>query len=252
MKLELLASQLPTKDARIEGALRGAAALLDSGGDASLNPKLWPCEDSLALVEDASGLLALVADAHWGGAASEFLARDLARSWERASQAPTCSKRLVKTLLLLEARFMAERPRGDRSETTVLIAHLAPEGQLSWVNVGDSYLWRLAPGSGSAPELLNARSGYFLGNLPLAATSAWSAGSASLGAGEALLLASDGLEPAASGLQPSAFPGLLSAGPLGSPEGLRALADRAQDPSQAGGRDNLALIWIDPSQGRAS
>lgn len=260
MRIELLASALRAKGARVAGHGPGAAALLDAGGEQSLNPKLWPCEDSLALLQVEGGILALVADSHWGGAASEHAARDLAAAWERSSSASRLEQRLVKTLLLLEARFLAKRPAGDRSETTVLIAHLGPEGALSWVNVGDSYLWRLAPPAASqaahlqtpqsqgpqlrTPQLLNARNGYFLGNTPLAACTAWTAGGATLRPGEALLLASDGLESNVSGLEPEEFAPLLALGPPGSPAGLSALADRAVDPARGGGRDNLALISL--------
>lgn len=245
MPIELLGSQLLAKRARLEAAAPGVAALLDAGGDDSLNPKLWVCEDSLAVSAVEDGLLALVADSHWGGAAAEALAQALLPSWERAKAIQGTPRRLVKTLLLAEARLQATRAREDRSETTVLLVHLSPE-RVCWVNVGDSLLWAL--GSHAEPRLLNRRDGFFCGNAPLAQTSAWSSGERALAPGESLLLASDGLEPEASGLEPAQAAALLRGHAPGSPAGLAALADAACDPRRGGGRDNLALVWLAPPQ----
>jgi serine/threonine protein phosphatase PrpC len=240
----LLASSLQEKGERARAALPPhAAAILDAGGHNSINPKLWTCEDSLAVCQAEDGVLALVGDSHWGGAASECAARRLARSWTRASAAHT-QGRLVKTLLLLEAAFQLDRPAQDRSETTVLIAHLTRD-EIHWVSVGDSFLWVLGPHFAGEPALLNDRSMHFMGNFPLASSSAFSFGSRPLAPGERVLLASDGIEPQASGLEPSQVAAFLPGRDL--EQELEALATRACDDAQGGGRDNLALVYLDPA-----
>jgi len=239
--IQLLASSLQ-KTERARAALgSGCVALLDAGGHDSINPKHWPCEDSLAVCEVPGGLLALVADSHWGGGASEAAATGLARAWERA-KAPHLKGRLAKALLLLEAGFSMAKGEGDRSETTVLIAHVTPE-RVDWVNVGDSFLWVIGP---EGPELLNQRTMHFMGRVPLAVSSALSSGSRSLAGNERLLVASDGIEPQASALQEAEVASFLPGADLASE--LEALAERACDGSQGGGRDNLALIYLDPSR----
>jgi serine/threonine protein phosphatase PrpC len=239
--IQLLASSVQ-KTERAQAALGSACvALLDAGGHDSINPKHWPCEDSLAVCEVPGGLLALVADSHWGGGASEAAATGLARAWERA-KAPHLKGRLAKTLLLLEARFSMAKSQSDRSETTVLIAHVTSE-RVDWVNVGDSFLWVI--GSEGA-ELLNQRTMHFMGRVPLAVSSALSSGSRPLAGSERLLVASDGIEPQASGLQEAEVASFLVGQDLGAE--LEALGTRACDAAQGGGRDNLALIYLDPSR----
>lgn len=239
--IQLLASSLQ-KTERARATLGPAcAALLDAGGHDSINPKHWPCEDSLAVAEVPGGLLALVADSHWGGGASEAAATGLERAWERA-KAPHLKGRLAKALLLLEAGFSMAKGQGDRSETTVLLAHVTSE-RVDWVNVGDSFLWVIGP---EGPELLNQRTMHFMGRVPLAVSSAISSGSRSLAGNERLLVASDGIEPQASALQEAEVAAFLTGADLASE--LEALAERACDGSQGGGRDNLALVYVDPSR----
>lgn len=239
--IQLLASSLQ-KTERARGALgSGCVALLDAGGHDSINPKHWPCEDSLAVCEVPGGLLALVADSHWGGGASESAATGLGRAWERA-QAPHLKGRLAKTLLLLEAGFSMAKSHSDRSETTVLIAHVTSE-RVDWVNVGDSFLWVIGP---EGPELLNQRTMHFMGRVPLAVSSAISSGSRPLAGNERLLVASDGIEPQASGLDEDGVAAYLSGQDLAAE--LEALGARATDGAQGGGRDNLALVYVDPNQ----
>lgn len=237
----LLASSLQKTERARAGLGSSCAALLDAGGHNSLNPKTWPCEDSLAVSQVEGGVLALVADSHWGGGASESSASRLNRCWERA-KAPHLKGRLAKTLLLLEASFEQTKSKDDRSETTVLIVHVAPE-RLDWVNVGDSFLWVLGA---EGPELLNQRSMHFMGRVPLAVSSALSGGSRALTGGERVLLASDGIEPQASGMDAAGVAALLPGQDLAGE--LEALATRACDEAQGGGRDNLALIYLDPAQ----
>ncbi|MGE0713642.1 MAG: PP2C family serine/threonine-protein phosphatase [Planctomycetota bacterium] len=242
-RVTLLASHLGAKGEASQGALPGAAAALHAGRGPSLNPKLWPCEDSLVLAALPGGeLLACVADAHWGGSAGEAFTERLPDALAASPAAP--ATRLYRALLELEREYHAERDPGDRSESTVLAA-LVQDGALAWLSVGDSLLVHL-PREGS-PRLLNERNSAFLGNQPLAELPpglGWSAGKLSLEPGDLVLLASDGLEPDVSGLSlPEVVPFLRGPGALAAR--LEALVERASDPLQGGGRDNLALIAIE-------
>ena len=238
----LVGSQLPEKGTGVSGVLgERAAASLHTGRGKSLNLKEWACEDSLAMVEtDEGGVLLAVADAHWGGSSSVGYTEPLAQAWAGVS-GPTVATRLYRCLLKLEAAYAAIRAPEDRSETTLVLAHLEG-GNLHWVSAGDSLLLRLPPGGGC--ELLNTLTPFFLGNVSLAespAGIAWTQGKAKLAAGDLLLLASDGLEENVSGLDLAGVEGLIRReGSLA--ERVETLMERATDPEQGGGRDNLAVV----------
>ena len=79
--LLLLGSSLRRKgDGGVHGFDPRAAAALHTGAAPSQNPKHWPCEDSLAVHRlGEHEYLLVVADAHWGGAAGEVVAREARR-----------------------------------------------------------------------------------------------------------------------------------------------------------------------------
>src|SRR5690606_10076314 len=83
--LVLLGSSLTVKGASAaRAASPWACAGLTVGAD-SVNPKRWPCEDSVAVVPlEDGGVLAAVADAHWGGKTGELVAAGLAAAWRDA------------------------------------------------------------------------------------------------------------------------------------------------------------------------
>src|SRR5262245_35065775 len=112
-----------------------------------MNPKQWPCEDSVVVVPlDDGGLLAAVADAHWGGLSSEVVVQGLAAAWREARSTDPVT-RLRQALFQLDARL---QQRGkDGSETTVLLVHV--QGRVvSWASVGDSLLLVLGRTGGIA------------------------------------------------------------------------------------------------------
>jgi len=239
----LLGSQLPEKGTGAAAVLgERAAAALHTGRGKSMNLKEWTCEDSLAMVQtDEGGALLAVADAHWGGSSSVGFTEPLAQAWGSVS-GPTIATRLYRCLLKLEAAYTAIRAPEDRSETTLVLAHLDGRRDLHWISAGDSVLLRLPAGGGC--ELLNVLTPFFLGNAPLAespAGVAWTQGKAKLGQGDLLLLASDGLEENVSGLDLAGVEALLR-GEGSLAERVDALVERATDPAQGGGRDNLALV----------
>lgn len=237
-----LASDLAVKGARKLAALDArAAAALHTGGGVSTNPKTWPCEDSLALHRLADGArLAAVADAHWGGAAGETVARELLASWQEAGEGRAL-QRLHRALLRLEARHLGGRDPQDPSETTALLAHLAGR-TLSFVSVGDSFLLVLDPARGTC-ALKNELAGIFLGQHPLSARpgSPIDGGTLELAPGQLVLLASDGLEQSMCDLAPERCLELL-AGEAPLEERLARLLDAAAAPPA--GRDNLALVAL--------
>ncbi len=232
----LLASRLGAHGERArEAPLPWAVAGLATGGR-SARAKDWPCEDSVALAPLPEGaLLALVADAHWGGRSSEVAAEALLGAWTNArARAPQA--RLVEALRRLDAA-LAARPE-DGSETTVLVAHLAGR-RLTWAGVGDSLLLAVSP---AGARQLNRTAGLFLGLNPLAAHPAPpDAGAADLAPGEVALLATDGLEPEASGgLDGPALAGLL----LGR-RPLAAGVDALLEHQSIAGTDNLGVVALD-------
>lgn len=240
VQILLLASHLTAKGAhQTESLSERAAAALHTGAGASINPKLWPCEDSLGLVDLGNGeYLAAVADAHWGGQIGVDLIEPLATAWGASQGQPPA--RLQQTLLRVEADALARRAPTDESETTLLLAHVTPT-RATWLSVGDSLLF-VAEGGVAARR--NQVSGVFMGGAPLARLGMPAlAGSCNLRAGQVVLLATDGLEPNASALSDEQVGALLS-GDGDIEARLQALVDRASDPARGGGRDNLGLVAI--------
>jgi serine/threonine protein phosphatase PrpC len=240
MDLRLLASDLPTKgDHRVASAGERAAVGMHTGSGPSLNPKVWTCEDSLALhALGDGGHLACVADAHWGGSSSEAVALNLKPGF--FSGPGPVEERLEGALAAASGRI-AQASREDASETTALLVHLRGL-DLHWLSVGDSLLLHL---SRSGIRQLNRPFPAFLGpaGLPLRQGVTMDAGSARLEEGDLLLLATDGLEPQTSGLEPAHVLGFLRE-PGSLTDRVEQLLLRASSVERGGGRDNLALVAI--------
>lgn len=232
----LLGSSLTAKGASVaRAASPWACAGLAVGVD-SMNPKHWPCEDSVALAPlDDGGLLAAVADAHWGGKTGELVAANLTVAWRDARGADPAA-RLRAALFLLDGKLL-ERGRDDRSETTVLLVHVH-ERRLSWASVGDSLLLVVGRAGGGVK---NHPAPHFMGGRPLATLppGVVEVGSAALAPGDVVLLASDGLEWQASGLDPEDVADALRR------EGtLQAKVEGLLKHASTKGRDNLGVVAI--------
>jgi len=177
--------------------------------------------------------VACVADAHWGGAASEVMTRELERVWSAAGPG-TPLQRLRRCLLSLDGLLHA-RPKDDASETTVILVHRQGK-TVTWVGVGDSALYVVSGGwcvPRSKPEMV------FLGSLPLGQHPPADHGAVDLGPGELALVATDGLEPDMCMLEPADLVALLTApGPLDGR--VRALLDH----QNRVGMDNLGVVLL--------
>ncbi|MCO5166796.1 MAG: SpoIIE family protein phosphatase [Planctomycetes bacterium] len=231
----LLGSSLTAKGAAASRAVGPwACAGLASGAD-SMNPKRWACEDSVGLVPlEGGGVLACVADAHWGGKTAELVCQGLADAWGQARAADPAA-RLREALFLLDGRLL-ERGKDDRSETTALVVHVQGRA-LAWANVGDSLL--LVVGR-EAAALKNQPTPVFMGGRPLATLPVpVEVGTATLAPGDVVLLATDGLEWQASGLDPEQVAvALRRDGPL------LARVDGLLDHVNRRGRDNLGVVAV--------
>lgn len=238
----LFASRLTQKGDSLRHSLDAHVAVaMHTGSGQSINPKHWPCEDSLCAhrLEDG-GLLAAVADSHWGGQASEAVAGGLKPCWEAVSGSGV--PRLERALLEIEARRVKTRDPNDPSETTVLLVHVQ-DRTVNYLSVGDSLLIVVGP---TGARVHNVPQGYFFGRFPLIdVPRAIDGGRLHLAPGELLLLASDGLEPNACALQLPQIAELMR-GDAPLETRLERLLARANDTAQGGGRDNLALVAIEP------
>lgn len=231
----LLGSSLTAKGA---WASRSASPWACAGlavGVESMNPKQWPCEDSVVVAPlDEGGLLAAVADAHWGGRSGEVIADGLLAAWKQ-TRGTNPAVRLREALFLLDGRLL-ERGRDDRSETTALVVHVN-DRTLSFANVGDSLL--LVVGRAAA-AIKNFPTPVFMGGRPLATLPIPVAvGTVALAQGDVVLLASDGLDAEASSLEPEQV-----AAALRKDEPLQARVDGLLKHVSAGGRDNLGVVAI--------
>lgn len=242
--MKLLASSLTEKGAQTALPMAtGAAVGMASGSAPSRNPKLWVCEDSLALHRLPEGTwLAAVADAHFGGSSSEHVINGLLAAY--ASSEGSIPERLIATLRALDATLHVHRD--DHSETTVLLVHL-DGSRLHWASIGDSLL--LICGHAKATHInrhpLCALP--FLGRTPWAGLAGIVAdqGSLELHPDEVALLATDGIETETSGLVQEDVAEILRQ-PGRLVDRVAALLSAADRIEQGGGRDNLALIALTP------
>ena len=199
------ASTLSEKGQRRCEALDDAVALgLSVGSAPSMNPKTWANEDSVVAhrMPDGSYLVG-VADAHWGGASSEAVAQHLLTAFSK-SRGASVRDRLHLALRGIDARFQREKADKERSETTVLLAHLTPQGVLDVLSVGDSPFFVLG-GQGVVRQMVPAPYRFplpFVGNCPLSTLPRSvppEAHTYQLEPGQVALLPTDGIEPDVSG-----------------------------------------------------
>lgn len=232
----LLGSSLTAKGAWTSSAASPWACAGLAVGVDSVNPKQWQCEDSVVVVPlEDGGLLAAVADAHWGGRSGEVIAEGLAGAWRETRASDTPAARLRAALFLLDGRLL-ERGRDDRSETTALLAHVKDRA-LSYANVGDSLLLVIGR---AAAAIKNFPTPVFMGGRPLATLPIpVGVGTVALNQGDVVLLASDGLDESVSGLEPEQVALALRSG-----EPLQARVDGLLKHVSASGRDNLGVVAI--------
>jgi serine/threonine protein phosphatase PrpC len=232
--------------AAVREALPGVVCALTPGEGPSRNPKQQKNEDSLGLVAIEGGVVAVVADAHWGAYAGEALVKAAVAALP--AKLPSSAAALAEHLLALDAGFREARPAGDVSETTLLVAVVRGRKAI-WASVADSHLYVVR---GPSVERLNADRHTFAGGEPtltqladrVGRDAAVAEGEVTLGPGDVLVLASDGIAPEDSGLESVELARELGkAGPLATR--VRAFVDRARRSKTGGGRDNLALVAID-------
>lgn len=231
----LLGSSLTAKGAWTSRAASPWACAGLAVGVESMNPKQWPCEDSVVVAPlEEGGVLAAVADAHWGGRAGEVIADGLVTAWKQTRGADMAS-RLRQALFLIDGRLL-ERGRSDRSETTALLAHVQ-DRTLSFANVGDSLLLVIGR---AAAAIKNFPTPVFMGGRPLATLPIpVGVGTVALTEGDVVLLASDGLDASASLLEPEQV-----AAAMRRDEPLQARVDGLLKHVSASGRDNLGVVAI--------
>lgn len=246
--IELLGSSFSTKgERRLQSLDPHVAVALASGSAESLNPKQWVCEDSVAVHRlPDGGLLAAVADAHYGGYAGEAILADLAARFA-AQVAGSVPERLTNVLREADELLFERRPVGDGSESTVLLVHV--QGRtLSWVSIGDSYLFLC----GARARILNQASfeawPRYVGAQALALVAprgpAFDHDQVEAKPGEVLLLATDGIETRSSGIELADItPVMRGTGTL--EQRLRTLQALCDRPQTGGGKDNLGMIAVE-------
>ena len=171
---------------------------------------------------------------------------DLVEHFE-AAPAGSILERLTSALRAADAALHAQRPEGDRSESTALFVHVAGR-TVSWVSIGDSYAFLC----GVRARILNQESFQawprYVGAQPLAVVAprgpAFDHDQVEAKPGEVLLLATDGIETRSSGIELAEItPVLRGEGTLQQRMRiLQALCDR---PQTGGGRDNLGMVAIE-------
>ena len=245
-------SQLTEKgDRRVEALDASTVAALATGAAESTNPKLWLCEDSLAVHRlEGGGRLAVVADSHYGGYAGEAVVRPCREEFETL-RAEEPGRRVVEILTdvlrRLDLRLHEGRPPGDESETTALLVYTRGR-TVHWVSVGDSY----AMLCGQRTRILNQESfenwPRFVGGPPLSVVAPtglpFDHDMVEARPGEVLLLATDGIETRSSGMELAEIAPIMS-GDAPLEARLRELLGRCDRPETGGGRDNLGLVALD-------
>jgi serine/threonine protein phosphatase PrpC len=223
----------------------GVAYALTPGEGPSRNPKQSKNEDSLAVLAVPGGVAAIVADSHFGAFSGEALVRAAARAL--AAKAPTTHVELAELLIDLDRDYRKERPDEDGSETTLLVA-IVRGARAVWASIADSHIYAV---SKRGAERLNLDRPIFAGHEPILRAIADRVGrdtvtdsdERTLAPGELLVLASDGIATEDSAVEtPELARELSGEGPL--LDRVKRLVERAR--RAPGGRDNIALIAIDP------
>ena len=231
---------------RVEASGPSSVAWGTAAGDGEkLNPKTDPNEDSAAVLWSPQSVAAVVADAHWGAAASEVAVEQFVRALRDEARPAHRLGRAVDGI----ATAMATDPRRIGMSETTALAFVVEGSRVTWANVGDSLL--LAAFPNGALTVLNTRDPHFIGaqvlddvaERPVSFVEA-SVGSQTLPAGTALLLATDGIEPDASGLDAKELTALMR-GDAPVAERLRRILERAGCAAGGGGRDNITAVLVE-------
>lgn len=232
----------------------GVVAATTPGDGTSFNPKVSPNEDSLAVVARAGGgVAALVADSHFGPAASEITAREFVAAMQAGMAGAAAD---LGTLLRgIDAQIPRQRPEVEVSETTAL-AVVVEDGHLAWASVGDSVLFYLRSGQPGLQRLTRAGAAFLGGGwlrrafdqALVAEDLVLETGTARVSPGDLLLLVSDGIEPGASGMSSQRLEQVLAA-PDSLDQRVAALLAEAGRASNGGGRDNLTVVAIECRRG---
>ncbi len=236
----------------LETVAPGVVAAITAGDGPSLNPKRDPNEDSAAIVPlPGGGVAALVADSHFGAAASEIAARGFVEEIARRGAADFGGDALPDVLERIDERIGQERPKNDGSETTALAAVVTGD-TLAWAGVGDSYLFRRTAAERQLHRLgrrgmvflgsMFTRHAFTRGDIPLDAV--LDAGAIPVVPGDLVLLATDGIEREASGLTREGIEALLNE-PLTLEHRIVAIMTEAGRAEWGGGRDNLSVVAIE-------
>lgn len=224
----------------------GVAFALTPGEGPSRNPKQQKNEDSLGVLSVPGGVAAVVADSHWGAFSGEALVRVAVAALEK--KAPATHGELAELLLDLDRDYRRARPATDRSETTLLVA-IVRGTRAIWASVADSHVYAV---STRGAQRLNLDRPIFAGGEPQLRAIADRVGRDTvadsdervLGPGELLVLASDGIAAEDSAIEtPELARELSGKGTL--LERVTRLVERAR--RAPGGRDNVALVAIDPA-----
>tara|TARA_B100001989_G_C24551465_1_gene475253 strand:+ start:4283 stop:4906 length:624 start_codon:yes stop_codon:yes gene_type:complete len=202
--------------------------------------KAWCNEDSLAahVLSDES-LLVAVADAHFGGRASELCVQRLLPAF-LASEG-LLHERLERTVERIDQELLDDKEEtNELSESTCLIVHVSGRN-VHFVNVGDSLLFVCKDGQVDKKNALSMR---FLPLRYSIVGPSWDFGAFEVEEGSVLLLATDGIEEECSNLLYDELGTFFQAEDEDLQDQLRSLLVRADDREQGGGRDNLGLIAI--------
>ena len=225
-------------------------AATTAGEGASLNPKVVPNEDSLAVVSLVGGIAAVVADSHFGDTAGVVVVEAFAR---RLGERPPPGDALALAELLLEidGEIGQAMPPGETSATTA-IAVVLGAGRLLWASCGDSLLFGRKPPSHELTRIDRPTSVFMGGTCDRADLEARGigigrlvqAGEEEVAPGDLLLLASDGIEELCSGLTLERISALMSRdAPLAAR--VADLMTQAGRSAYGGGRDNLTVVAIE-------
>lgn len=224
----------PAPEVRVEVPFDGVVLGLTAGDDVDMRSKRAPNEDSVAAVALPDGVVAVVADAHFGPASSELAVDLFARRLKRQPDLPLAE--LVRGVA--QSVENDDLSRG-RSETTLLAVRLSGRS-VEWVAIGDSQLISVA--SDGTATLLSTSTGGYVGQYGLAASLPTEPVRLPLEEGARLLLATDGIEPESSGMTLADVGRALVAEP---PErAVHALLRRAGSHLQGGGGDNLGVALL--------
>jgi serine/threonine protein phosphatase PrpC len=192
-KIVLLASDCLDDKIPLPSSLNDKIACINFKGLKSVASKVHPNEDSGAIVIANGKELMIVADAHWGKEASEYVVSFFIEQFENILPNKVISEELVAKWSSNLSEGLINNLKGVTSETGVLLALTEMKNdplKTIILSIGDCYAYRITANDAC---LVNKKYSYWIGSRSAVRRDYCDISTVKIAQGDILILATDGL-----------------------------------------------------------